>query len=266
MILFTDRSLPLDILDEPAAALRESIDPAALGDLADDIAVNGVLQPIGARGPDDRGHYEVVWGHRRTLAARMAGLTEIPARICATTYAPELARIAENFHRVDLNPREEARAVASLLAQGKPRAECARILRRSLTWVESRIELQTWPDDLQDGVARGELTMSSARILAQVDHDNYRGQLIDEAKRIGANANTVSLWAAHYVVDRERIIRNTDTIEAITSRRETFVVLCDCEVCRTQIDTRDSAIIRVCPNCKRILNEQQHEETAAPTG
>src|SRR5712664_2221472 len=114
MIPFTDQRIPLDAVDVPAEPLRESIDPQALGDLADDMAVNNLLQPIGARGPSPTNRYEVVWGHRRLLAARMLDWPSIPARVCPWPTDPALARIAENMMRTDLNPREEAHAVSAL--------------------------------------------------------------------------------------------------------------------------------------------------------
>jgi ParB/RepB/Spo0J family partition protein len=257
MIPFTDRRLVLDLLDEPDEAARESIDPTKLGELADDIAVNGLLQPIGARGPSPEGRYEIVWGHRRYLACRMLQLTELPARVCPWPTDPALARIAENFHRVDLNPREEARAVCALRGQGKPLAEIARILRRSIGWVETRVELMSWPQELQDAVARGDLPMNTARLLAEVDHDQYRTSLVEEVKRTGASAPIVSTWLAHYVADRERIIRNTETVEQIVTRREDFIVLFQCECCGDRKDTRESSLIRICRNCNATLAEER---------
>ena len=270
MIQFNDKSLPLDVLDEPDEALRESIDEVKLGELADDIAVNGLLQPIGARGPGPGGRYEIVWGHRRFLACRMIQLTTIPARVCPWPTNPALARLAENFHRVDLNPREEAKAVQALRQQGKPLAEIARILRRSIGWVETRVELMTWPQELQDAVARGELPMNTARLLAEIDHDDYRASLVREVHRTGASAPIVSTWLAHYVADKERIVRNHETVEEIVNRREEFRVMFSCECCGDQRDTRESSLLRVCRRCARTLvdmkAEAERDQAAAENG
>lgn len=259
MIQFQETTLLLDAIDEPADALRESIDSQALGELADDMNANGLLQPIGARGPNTAGRYEVIWGHRRTLAARLNGWTEIAARVCPTDTAPDLARIAENFHRVDLNPREEARAIGALRASGRPLAEIARIMRRSIGWVETRVELLTWPSDLQDAVARGELALNAARILSEIDHDDYRASLVGEAKRTGAKAPTISIWLAHYVADRDRIIHNHETVQQIVDRREAFHVLFDCECCGDRKDTRESVLLRICARCARTLDDEKHD-------
>jgi ParB/RepB/Spo0J family partition protein len=265
MIPWTDATIALDQVDEPAAPLRESIDTQALGDLADDIAVNGLLQPIGARGPSPDGRYECVWGHRRMLAARMLQWPTIPARLCPWPTDPALARLAENMMRTDLNPREEAGAISALRGRGQSISAIARILRRSVGWVEARIDLLTWPKDVQDLVARGELAMSAARLLCEIDHDSYRTTLIDEVRRTGATAPVISVWVAHYTADRDRIIRNAETVEQIVSRREAFTVLFTCECCAVQQDTRLSVLLRVCTNCARTLEEEKRNDHVAPT-
>jgi ParB/RepB/Spo0J family partition protein len=260
MIQWQDVNLAVDAIDEPAAPLREHIDEHELGALIDDMAANGLLQPVGARGPDERGRFEIVWGHRRLLAARSLQWTTMPARLCPASTDPLLARLAENFHRHDLNPREEARAVADLRQSGKPLAEIARVLRRSVSWVEARVELLKWPPELQDAVARGEITMRAAGILAEIDHDDYRKDLIGEAQRTGASAATLGVWLAHYQADRGRIIANRETVREILDRRETFRVMFRCEVCDAEQDTRDSVILRVCASCKRTLDEERIDQ------
>lgn len=259
MIRWQDSNPNLDAIDEPSAPLREDIDPGALGDLADDMAVNGLLQPIGIRGPSPEGRHETIWGHRRLLAARALNWTTIPARICPWDTPVALARLAENMIRADLNPREEARAVAALRESGKPWAEIARILRRSISWVEARASLLSWPEDLQEAVARGTLPFSSARLLAEVDHEQYRADLINEAQRTGASSATISVWLAHYAADRERIIQNRETVQEILERRESFRVLFTCECCEQEDDTRNSVLLRVCTRCKRTLDQEKQE-------
>ncbi len=266
MIHFKDQLLPLDILDAPAAPLRESIDDNYLGELADSMATTGLLQPIGARGPNDAGRYEVVWGDCRTRAAKMLRWTVIPARVCEWSSQPHEARAAENLHRSDLNPREEARECMRLRREGQSIAATARIMRRSVAWIESRLDLLTWPADIQDRVASGELTMSAARLLAEIDHDSYRLELVNEARRTGASSAVIATWLAHYTADRDRIIRNTETVEQIMSRREAFVILFTCECCGNQGDHRTSVLLRVCPSCARTLDDMKAESAAEGNG
>lgn len=263
MIHWQDAEIFLAAIDEPETALREDIDPEQLGSLIDDLAGNGLLQPIGVRGPSPANRYEVVWGHRRLLAARALGWPQIAARVCGWEHPPTLARLAENFHRTDLNPREEARAVAALRAEGRAIVEIARLLRRSVSWTETRIELLKWPQDLQDEVARGTLTLRAASMLAEIDHEDYRRDLVKEAHRTGASAAQIGVWLAHYTVDRERIISNRDSVHQILERREAFRVLATCQCCDTEVDSRDTVILRVCAKCARILEEEKQRDAAS---
>ena len=95
---------------------RKVFDKEALQQLADSIAAHGVIQPVAVR-ESAGGFYEIIAGERRWRAAKMAGLSEIPAVILTADdqKTAELALI-ENIQREDLNPIEEAKAYEKLLA------------------------------------------------------------------------------------------------------------------------------------------------------
>ena len=94
---------------------RKAFDDTALSELAASITEHGVLQPIVVR-PSPAGGYIIVAGERRWRAARLAGLTEIPALIkdISDTQAMEIALI-ENLQREDLDPVEEALGYRQLM-------------------------------------------------------------------------------------------------------------------------------------------------------
>lgn len=253
MIQFREQEISLDAIDAPAVPLRETIDPVYIAELADSIGSLGLLQPVGLRGPSPSGRYEVVWGDCRTRAMRVLQWLTAPARVCAWDTSPGDARAAENLHRQDLNPREEAREVKRLYDEGKPLAHVARTLRRSTTWCESRLELLKWPEEIQEQVALGELSMAAARLLAEIDYAPYRASLVDEARRNGASATVVQLWLAHYRADRDRIIRNSETVEQIIATRQEFRQYVECAGCGDEVDTRATSLPRLCVDCTGAL-------------
>lgn len=254
----TTTQYPLDQIDAPDSALRESIDEDALSALADSMGAHGLRQPIGLRARQDNPRAEVIWGHRRFLAALTLGWLTIEAKLYPWDYSPAIARIEENLVRADLNPREEARAAQELATSGRSMAEISRIMRRSPAWVAQRLRILTWPQELGDAVAAGELGISVADALAQVDHHDYRGELIKEAVRTGATRRTVDTWIAAYLADRDRIIQNHETIAQIINRRETYIVTTPCEVCDTVKPLAETALIRACTNCLRELDDAKH--------
>ena len=145
---------------------RKEFDPAALSELADSIAQHGVLQPLLLR-PMLTGGYRIVAGERRWRAARMAGLTEVPAVIRDMSDADEmLFALIENLQREDLSPLEEARGYRTLIeSQGLTQEEAAKAVGKSRPAVTNALRLLNLPEDIQEMLERGEITGGHARTL-----------------------------------------------------------------------------------------------------
>ena len=94
---------------------RREFDEKSMAELADSISQHGVLQPLLVR-PLFGGGYQIVAGERRWRAARMAGLSEVPAMVreMSDSEVMELALI-ENLQREDLTPLEESRGYQTLM-------------------------------------------------------------------------------------------------------------------------------------------------------
>ena len=108
------RTLRMAEIDPKADQPRKNFDAEALSQLADSIAANGILQPILVRETGER--YEICAGERRFRAARLAGLSEIPALVLeADDEAAAKYALIENLQREDLNPYEEAAAIRKLM-------------------------------------------------------------------------------------------------------------------------------------------------------
>jgi ParB/RepB/Spo0J family partition protein len=234
---------------EPLVPARLSIDQEALGSLADDIAANGLLQPIGVAGPDPDGFHEIGFGHRRYLAHKLLQRASIDVRRWPAGTPLDDVRSAENYQREALSPIEEANDVGRRLERGESRAAIARILRRSAAWVGQRERLLTLPDELQSAVHHGELSIGIAIELAAIDHEPYRRSLIDEAQQHGASLMTVRVWCAHYQRDKVRIVNNEMAVQEIVEARSTFVPYYSCECCRLEVPYTATRSWRFCSNC-----------------
>lgn len=248
---------------EPSHRLRESIEPGPLGELADSMAAEGLHQPIGVRGPLEDGSFEIIFGHRRYLAAQLLHWREIPCRVYAPDYDPLLAAVSENLQRADLTPMDEARVVARFHERGEPLVAIARLFRRSDAWVRSRLDLLTLPPDLQAAVHDGRIKLGVASALRDVDHEPYRRSLIEEAQRTGATAQTAEVWRQHYLADRERITANSLMVAEILERREAWKIVVPCDLCRTDHDYTRTRGLRVCEPCFHALAQALQEEQQA---
>lgn len=145
---------------------RKEFDSEALSELADSISQHGVLQPLLLR-PLLTGGYRIVAGERRWRAARMVGLTEVPAIIREMSDAEEmLFALIENLQREDLTPLEEARGYRTLIeAQDFTQEEVSKAVGKSRPAITNALRLLNLPEDIQGMLERGEITAGHARTL-----------------------------------------------------------------------------------------------------
>ena len=145
---------------------RKEFDSEALSELADSISQHGVLQPLLLR-PLLTGGYRIVAGERRWRAARMAGLTEVPAVVREMTDTEEmLFALIENLQREDLTPLEEARGYRTLIeTQDFTQEEVSQAVGKSRPAVTNALRLLNLPEDIQGMLERGEITAGHARTL-----------------------------------------------------------------------------------------------------
>jgi ParB family transcriptional regulator, chromosome partitioning protein len=162
--------LPLDVLQRGRYQPRTDIRPETLTELADSIRSQGVVEPIIVRPiatDDGSQRYEIIAGERRWRAAQQAGLSEIPAVI---RQVPDQAAIAmalvENIQREDLNPLEEANALARLIAEfGLTHQQAADAVGRSRAAVTNLLRLLELAPEVQRRLGQRELEMGHARAL-----------------------------------------------------------------------------------------------------
>jgi len=148
---------------------RGSITPESLVDLIDSIKEHGILEPlVVAKTPAG---YQIIAGERRWRAAKLAGLTHVPAIIRETTPRGMLEMaLVENVQRIDLNPLERAKGFERLLTEfGLTASEIASRIGKSVAYVSNTLRLLTLPDALKDGLLSGLITEGHARALSAID-------------------------------------------------------------------------------------------------
>ena len=182
------RPLRMATIDPKADQPRKSFDAEALSQLADSIAANGILQPILVRETGDR--YEIIAGERRFRAARLAGLSEIPALVLdADDEAAAKYALIENLQREDLNPYEEAAAIRKLMDEyGLSQEQVAGSIGRSRSAVANALRLLELPEDAVKLVTDGTLSAGHARtLLGLLD----KGRIGDVARKCVESAMSV---------------------------------------------------------------------------
>lgn len=144
---------------------RKIFNDDVLGELAESIKEHGIIQPIVVRKKGKK--YEIVVGERRFRAAKLAGLTEIPAIVKEMTEQQMMeVAILENLQREDLTPIEEAEAYSSLIEKlNFTQDDLAKRLGKSRPHIANHIRLLQLPEEVRVLVNEGHLTMGHGRTL-----------------------------------------------------------------------------------------------------
>lgn len=161
---------------------RTEFDDKALSELAESIALHGVLQPLLVR-PLMYGGYQIVAGERRYRASRMAGLTEVPVviRELDDKETMELALI-ENLQRENLTPIEEGKGYKTLMdTYGFTQEEVASSVGKSRSAIANSLRLLNLPAEVVDMITEGLISAGHGRALLSLDDSEL---IIDIAREI----------------------------------------------------------------------------------
>ena len=160
------KKLPLDRIQPGQYQPRTGMDPDRLEELADSIRAQGVVQPVVVR-KRASGGYELIAGERRWRAAQKAGLHDIPAVIRDVPDEVTLAMaLIENIQRENLNPMEEAGALARLIDEFElTHEQVAANVGRSRTSVTNLLRLRELQPKVRELVDGRQLDMGHARAL-----------------------------------------------------------------------------------------------------
>lgn len=208
-------AVPIDEIRYNRKQPRKYLDEQGLTELTASIRDKGVLEPIIVRKAAEG--YELVAGERRTRAAQMAGLSEIPAIVTDIDDREALeVSIMENLQREDLNAVEETDAVLTLLELNLdlPRTQVLHLLQEMYneergrlpasafssrqkhvalalfrrlgrftpsSFVSNRVPILDFPDLLLDAVRNGRLQFTKAQAMARLEEEGARDSLLAEA-------------------------------------------------------------------------------------
>ena len=186
---------------------RQTFDKEKLDDLAASIKEFGVVQPLVVR-KKGKG-YELVAGERRLRAAALAGLNKVPVIVRDYDEAKmmEIALI-ENIQRDDLNPIEEAQGLRRLMQEFKlTQEQAAEKVGRSRSAVTNILRLLNLPQQVQDYIVSGTLTMGQAKQLLGLPKAE---QMCEVAKEIIANG-----WSARVTEEDVRQLKDGKKLKGV---------------------------------------------------
>ena len=175
--------LPVERICPNPQQPRREFAQESLRELAQSIAVYGILQPLTVRKYENA--YQLVAGERRLRAAKLAGLHQVPCLIAQVEERDAgLLALIENLQRRDLNCFEEAEAIGSLLRRyALSQEQAAQKLGKSQSAVANKLRLLRLPEDVRETILQKNLTERHARALLRLaDAESQRGALAVIAK------------------------------------------------------------------------------------
>lgn len=161
---------------------RKYILPNELEELAKTIRVHGILEPIGVIRDGDR--YIGLWGHRRCLAAELAGLETVPAMVRDTPASEAEAielRLIENLARRSLRPLEQAAGLDQLMkASGSTASELAMRVGIAPSAFSKALSLLQLPEPIRQQIDDGAISADAGYELARVEDPQLRNELASQ--------------------------------------------------------------------------------------
>jgi ParB family transcriptional regulator, chromosome partitioning protein len=172
----------MELIEKNPYQTRYVFDEEMLGELADSIRENGVVQPVVVRPAEEAGRYVLVLGERRLRASKIAGKQTIPAlvRRLSPQQAAEMT-VLENVQREDLNPIEQAEAFRVLSKEFHlTQAQIAERIGVSRETVANYMRLLRLPQEVMGYLVSGRLSFSDCRELLALQNEEYILQVAQE--------------------------------------------------------------------------------------
>jgi ParB family chromosome partitioning protein len=202
---------------------RKNFDETELRELADSIAEHGIIQPIIAADAGD-GTFIIIAGERRTRAARLADLKQVPVIIREYTDEKRMeVSLIENIQRSDLNPIEEASAYKNLMDfSNLSQEELAARVGKSRSAVTNSLRLLKLSAEVQKSLETGALSAGHARALLSVTDKKRREKLFKEIGLRGLSVREAEKRASTLNASGEEMAKPPKRLPEITEMEDKF--------------------------------------------
>jgi ParB/RepB/Spo0J family partition protein len=249
------RAIPIELIDPPEIAMRETMDDEGMSGLVESLQRHGQLQNVGLVVAGDR--YRVVYGHRRRVAAGLAGLSHLIARVFPEgTPDEEALKVDENEEQEPVNAAAQATYYLELLEKrcGGDVDKLIRMVRRKESFVLDRLDLTRGDPEVLEALRRSELTIGVARELNKVSEPMYRRLFLHDAIAQGLSVKAIRTLRQNR--DRDRHVtdaQNDGTAPTVEQSTATALVSMDaCAFCASVRDQHDMTYAKVHRSCLAV--------------
>ena len=198
---------------------RKNFDEENLEDLTNSIKERGVIQPIIVRNSNsDNSKYEIIAGERRWLAAKKAGLHEIPVVVTVADDLKSLEfAIVENVQRHDLNPLEEAQGYKRLINEfSYDQEKVSKFIGKSRSYITNSLRILTLPREVLDLIEMKKISAGHAKILVGLENATFiANKIIEKKLSVRQSENFVKIFkkrGGKSINSRDPNIRNLEQL------------------------------------------------------
>ncbi len=186
---------------------RRAFNDAKLAQLAQSIKQHGIVQPIIVRKDGDV--YKIVAGERRWRAAKMAGLTTVPAVIKDLTSKETMeVALVENLQREDLNPIEEAEAYSRLIKEYEmTHEEISAAVGKSRTAITNTLRLLGLCESVKELLLAGKISEGHARALLSLEDEKLQESAAKEVIEKNLSVRETERMVKKYLTGEPRTVQ-----------------------------------------------------------
>jgi ParB family chromosome partitioning protein len=251
--------LSLDLIDDPARPLRSDLSPESVEDLVASIKQVGIIEPLVVKEVGKR--FEVIAGHRRLVAATIAGLALVPCYVVkADPQISEVLKMHENLFRREISPVDEAKFYDFLIQHYKlTPAKIAAMINKSQSYVLDRLDILEYPEELRQALQQKQIEFSVAREFSRVSDVNTMRKFLHYAIRSGITTALARQWVDEWKRSLNPVYSEPSQVPAPSPQGTEYITYVQCIYCRQDCKLFDAQTVYIHPHC---LNEVLTEPTS----
>lgn len=250
------QNLAIDSIVDPGLSMRSEITQESIEELAKSIKQVGLIEPIVVKKVGTQ--FEVIAGHRRLLACRVAAIFFVPARVVDVNEEMiETLKIHENLYREDVNVIDEAHFIENAMKHLKIDIDkMAEVIGKSRNYVQSRLALLGYPDFLYNAIKDGTVSFSVGKKLAQIEDIPTLHQYVEYAANNGVTEDVASEWVRRWKTEKySQPGAPVETIEKQAEIPEAPILKVVCGLCKVELPLREAKTFYAHFDCYRKVNE-----------
>ena len=187
--------IKLDEITDPTFQPRDKLEVEGIEALSHSIKEIGLINPVVVRKSEEG--YQLVAGTRRWHACKALGWDTIPAKVIEQdTREASMLQFSENFHRMDLNPIQQAKMIKFMLEDLQySTSEIAQFTNHTREWVSRQLTLLDMDQAAQDAIEAGKISASVSLELKLIPDEKLRSDYINYAIESGCTEKAARDWA-----------------------------------------------------------------------